>query len=189
MDELKTARIYSYTRISYLVIYSIVLIGFFVRALTLMFHLPLIHGAVSNWFQFDTPWVCIVVLVWIPALQHISFRRNVTNIRIDKANSTCMIEEGTFAGRWRLHKKSPRSMSTTKALTIVGLALIASIIAINLDELQQAIDLTTKVNAVQGLCEAGLLMGIFTPLLSFWQYPNLVAVRQGDKWLSLQYRD
>lgn len=80
-------------------------------------------------------------------------------------------------------------MSTTKVLTIVGFALIAFIIAINLVELQQAIEPTTKVNAVQGLCEAGVLMGIFTPLFSFWQYPYLVAVRQGDKWLSLQYRD
>lgn len=189
MDELKTARIYSYTRTSYLAIYSIVLIGFFVWALTLMFRIPSVHGTESNWFQFDTPWICIVVLVWIPALQHISYRRNVSSIRIDKANSTCMIEEGTFAGSWRLHKKSPRSMSTTKALTIVGLAFIAFIIAINLVELQHPIEPTTKVNAVQGLCEAGLLLGIFTPLLSFWQYPYLVAVRQGDKWLSLQYRD
>lgn len=189
MEELKAARIYSYTRISHLVIYCIVLIGFFVWALTLMFRLPSIHETVSNWFQFDTPWVCIVVLVWIPALQHISYRRNVINVRIDKANSTCMIEEGKFAGRWRLHKKSPRSMSTTKALTIVGLAFIALIVAVNLVELQQSLEPTTKVNAVQGLCEAALLLGIFTPLLSFWQYPYLVAVRQGDKWLSLQYRD
>ncbi|WDL99090.1 hypothetical protein [Alicyclobacillus sp. ALC3] len=189
MDDLKAARIYAYTRTSYLVIYSIVLIGFLVWALTLMSRLPSIHGTVSNWFQFDTPWVCIVVLIWIPALQNISYRRNVINILVDKANSTCMIEEGTFAGRWRLHKKSPRSMSTTKVLTIVGLALIAVIIATNLAELQQAIEPTTKVYAVQGLCEAGCLMGIGTPLSSFWKYPYLVAVRQGDKWLSLQYRD
>ncbi|SHJ72166.1 hypothetical protein SAMN05443507_10314 [Alicyclobacillus tolerans] len=189
MEELKEARVYSYTRISYFVIYCIALIGSFVWALTVMFRLPSIQGAVSNWFRFDIPWVCLVILVWIPAIQRMSYRRSRVTLRLDNANSVCIIDKGAFAGHWRLHKKSAQSMSTAKALTIVGLVLIAFMVVINLMELHEATHLMSKVDAIQGLCEAVLLLGIFAPLLSFWRYPNVVVLRRGDRWLSVQYRD
>jgi hypothetical protein len=100
-----------------------------------------------------------------------------------------MIAEGRFAGRWRLRKKSSQSMSTLKVLAIFGLVLIAIIVAIDISLLQKAITPSSKVLAVQGLCGAASLLGIFTPTFSLWRYPYMVVVRQRGKWLSLQYRD
>ncbi|WAH39477.1 hypothetical protein [Alicyclobacillus dauci] len=72
--------------------------------------------------------------------------------------------------------------------------MVAFIVIINLMILDRAMHPVIgfadveKVNAVQGLCEATLLLGICVPLWSFWRYPYLVALRQKGRWLSLQYR-
>lgn len=189
MDNLKPARIYSYARLMYVVTYAILVIGLFLWDLTIMARIPWTSHDGINWFQFDIPSLCMVILVWLPALQNVSYRRNVLNILVDEANSTCMIAEGRFAGRWRLRKKSSQSMSTLKVLAIFGLVLIAIIVAIDISLLLKAITPSSKVLAVQGLCGAASLLGIFTPTFSLWRYPYMVVVRQRGKWLSLQYRD
>ncbi|MCF8564623.1 hypothetical protein LLE49_07675 [Alicyclobacillus tolerans] len=187
--EVGHARVYSYTKIRYFILYCLVLIGLLIWALTGTFQLSSMQGAVPNWFTYDVPWLFLVIAVWIPAIQRLSNGRTLVNFRIDKLNSICVIEDGDFAGMWQLHKRSPRSMSTTKAMTVVGLFMVAVIAILNLMELHRVVNVVNKANAVQGLCEAGILLGVFIPLLSFWRYPYLITLRQKGQWLSLQARD
>ncbi len=189
VENLRNARVHSYTRIPYLVVYIIVLIGLFVWDLNLKSHLSFTQRTDSNWFRFDIPWVCMVIVVWIFTLQRMSYRKKIVNLYLDKINSVCIIEGGAFAGEWRLHKKSPRSMASMKPLTIIGLVLTVFIIVVNLMNLYHSRYVMMKVNAVQGLFEAILLLGIFVPFLSFWRYPYQVVLRQKDKLLSLQCQD
>jgi hypothetical protein len=194
IQELDDARVYSYIKTSHLVIYCLVLVGCLSVALTVMFHVPSSQEKTPNWFRFDVPWICLAILVWIPVIQRIRYRKVLVTMHLDKLHSVCSIETGAFAGRWRLHKKSPRLMSSVKVLTPFVLLMVAFIVIINLMILDRAMHPVIgfadveKVNAVQGLCEATLLLGICVPLWSFWRYPYLVALRQKGRWLSLQYR-
>ena len=187
--EVIHARVYSYIKISHFIVYCLVLIGFLVWALTGTFRLSTFQGAVPNWFHFDIPWLFLVIAIWIPAIQRMSSAKTMVNVRMDKVNSTCVIEDGDFAGTWQLHKKSPRSMSTMKALTIIGLFMIVVIAIVNLMAIHRAVNPISKAFAVQGLSEAGILLSVFVPLLSFWRYPYLIALRQKGQWLSLQATD
>ncbi|QSO48457.1 hypothetical protein [Alicyclobacillus mengziensis] len=187
--EVGHARVYSYTKIPLFILYCLVLIGLLIWALTGTFRLSSMQGAVPNWFHFDIPWLFLVIVIWMPTIQRLSNAKTLVNFRMDTLNSICVIEDGDFAGTWQLHKRSPRSMSLMKALTVVGLFMIVFIVIINLMEIHRAVNAINKANAVQGLCEAGILLGVFVPLLSFWRYPYLIALRQKGQWLSLQAKD
>lgn len=192
--KLDDTRVYLYIRTSYLVTYCLVLVGCWSVALTVMSHLPSFQLQVPSWFRFDIPWICLAILGWIPVIHQICYRKVSITLHLDKLNSACSIETGAFAGNWRLHKKSPRLMSSAKALTPFLLLMVAFIVVINLINLHRAMHPVIgfadaeKVNAVQGLCDAALLLGILAPLWSFRRFPYLVALRQNGRWLSLQYR-
>lgn len=197
IQQIDGARVYSYIKTSHMAGYILLLVASFAVSLVVMFRVPSMPAGVHNWFRYDIPWLFTVALAWLPAVQQFVHRGETITLRLDQVNAVCDVETGRYSGTWKLHKRSPRDMTSAKVFAPFGLLLIAGMILLNLMTLHRAIHPPTlalgfpetqKIMAVQGLCQAVLLLRIFVPLVSYWRSPYLVALRQRGRWLSLQYR-
>jgi uncharacterized membrane protein YjgN (DUF898 family) len=187
-------RVYSYIRTPHLVLLGLLLAMSFAIALVTTIHLQSQNATLtSNWLLYDIPWFVTSLFVWFPAIQWIRYRTIYVRLSFEADNTSCMLDGDQFHGRWRVHKKSPRSMKSVRVLLPILSLLIIGMTVLDISSFYHAMGNSVirftnveKVNAAQGLCDALMLMGLVTPLWSFCKYPFLVALRQDGRWLSVQ---
>lgn len=150
----------------------------------------------SNWLLYDLPWLVTSLFGWVPVAQSLHYRRTDVKLTFDANDTSCLVDSGPFQDWWRIHKNSPRSMKKWRVLWLLLILMISGFSVIDTLNLYHAVispasrlSEVSKITAVQGLCDAFLLLGLVVSLCSFWNYPYLIALRQNGRWLTIQCKN
>lgn len=189
-------RVYSYSRRSHLILLIVFLVPCWAGAVFTTIYVNQIRQPLgSDWFVYDIPWFIVCLSTWYPTAQWIRYRHRRISFFFQGSDTPCLVEGYQFSGMWSVHKRSPRSMKSLRivlpvlSLFIIGMALL------NISQLYHEMNDTfiqwsnvDKVGTIQGFCEAMLLIGLITPLWSYWKYPYSITLRQKGRWLTVQCR-
>lgn len=150
----------------------------------------------EHWWYFDIPWLLITLVVWLPTIQLLSYRKTFLSAELDDIAMTCRLTGSKFAGEWRVKKNYPRRMESPQALTLLIAFFILFMLIIQIAVLYHLwqtpmlkFTAFSKVVDVQELSLPLILATILVRYGSSWNYPNSMILLQSGTWLAVQFRD